>query len=161
MCATLSYMNSKHYWLLKTEPYTFSIDDLKKRKTEPWTGVRNYQARNFMKEMKKGDLCFFYHSSCEVPGIVGVCKVKKTNVVDETQFDKKSEYYDPKSKKENPTWVCVEVGFVKKFPNTLPLTDIRKEPSLLKMKLLQKGSRLSVQPVMEKEFGKILKIIDQ
>lgn len=147
----------KKYWLLKSEPDTFGIDDLKKKKREPWTGVRNYQARNFMKEMKVGDLCFFYHSSCEIPGISGLCKVTRVNQVDETQFDPRSEYFDSKSKKENPTWVCVEVGFVKKFKNLISLTELRKEKKLSKMTLLQKGSRLSVQPVKEEEYVFITK----
>ena len=108
------------YWLLKTEPDTFSIDDLQRVKKEEWTGVRNYQARNTMRDkMSVGDICFFYHSSCAVPAIVGLCKVSKVNVVDKTQFDKKSEYFDPKSKEENPTWICVEVEFVEKFTNVI------------------------------------------
>lgn len=146
-----------NYWLLKTEPDTFSIDDLKARKKEPWTGVRNYQARNYMREMKKGDLCFFYHSSCTIPGIAGICKISKIGVVDETQFDQKSQYYDLKSKKENPTWVCVEVSFVKKFPRIISLESLRKDEKLSEMRLLQKGSRLSVQPVNKQDFDYILK----
>lgn len=156
-------MRTKNYWLLKTEPDTFSIDDLEKKykdgKGEPWTGVRNFQARNFMRDsMSVGDLCFFYHSSCEVPGIAGICKVTKVKVVDETQFDKKSEYFDQKSKVDNPTWICVEVEFVKKFPKILTLTEIREVKELGSMRLLQKGSRLSVQPVTQKEFEYILNL---
>jgi predicted RNA-binding protein with PUA-like domain len=146
------------YWLLKTEPDTFSIDDLSKRKTEPWTGVRNYQARNNMLAMEKGDKCFFYHSSCEVPGVVGVCVVNKINIVDETQFDAKSEYFDAKSKKENPTWKCVEVKFEKKFERNVTLSELRDNKKLKNMKLLQKGSRLSVQPVTKEEFEYISKL---
>mgnify|MGYP002146148335 CR=1 FL=1 len=145
------------YWLLKTEPETFSIDDLKKNKTEPWTGVRNYQARNNMLAMEKGDKCFLYHSSTEVIGIAGLCTVSKTKVVDETQFDPSSDYYDPKSTKENPRWYCVEVKFVKKFPKVITLEAIKKDKKLSKMRLVQQGSRLSVQDVTEKDFEYILK----
>lgn len=153
---------TKNYWLLKTEPDTFSIDDLKKVKKEDWTGVRNFQARNFMRDgMQVGDECFFYHSSCEVPGIAGLCKVSKVHVVDKLQFDKKSEYFDPKSKTENPTWICVEVEFVKKFDKVIPLSEIKElaksEKELLNMRLLQPGSRLSVQPVKPDEYKCISK----
>lgn len=145
------------YWLLKTEPDVFSIDDLRRVKKEDWTGVRNFQARNFMRDsMRVGDICFFYHSSCEVPGIAGLCKVSKVNVVDKLQFDQKSEYFDPKSKTENPTWICVEVEFVKKFEKVISLTEIKelakREKGLLNMRLLQPGSRLSVQPVSPNEY---------
>ncbi len=149
---------SKNFWLLKTEPDTFSIDDLQKVKKEEWTGVRNFQARNTMRDsMKVGDLCFFYHSSCAVPAIVGLCRVSKINVVDKTQFDKKSEYFDPKSKEENPTWICVEVEFVEKFANVITLSQLRQDKHIKEMVLLQKGSRLSVQPVTSGEFNFILK----
>lgn len=145
------------YWLLKSEPDTFSIDALKKVKTENWTGVRNFQARNYMRDqMSVGDLCLFYHSSCEVPGVVGVCKVSKTKVIDELQFDKKSEYYDPKSKHENPTWVCVEVKFMKKFKDIFPLTKIKDDPKLKNMLVIKRGMRLSVQPVVQSDFEYIL-----
>ena len=146
------------YWLLKTEPDTFSIDDLQRVKKEEWTGVRNFQARNTMRDsMSVGDLCFFYHSSCAIPAIVGLCKVSKVNVVDKTQFDKKSEYFDPKSKEENPTWICVEVEFVEKFTNVITLSQLRQDKHIKDMVLLQKGSRLSVQPVTSGEFNFILK----
>lgn len=142
----MKFANTKNFWLLKTEPDTFSIDDLKKVKKEDWTGVRNYQARNFMRDsMKVGDECFFYHSSCEVPGIAGLCKISKVNVVDEP-----------------PTWVCVEVEFVEKFNNFISLFQIKelakKDKILEKMRLLQPGSRLSVQPVTKQEFKKIIKL---
>ncbi len=147
-----------NYWLLKTEPDTFSIDDLKRVKTEPWSGVRNYQARNNMLAMKKGDLCFLYHSSCDLIGIAGVCVVSKTKVVDPTQFDPKSPYYDPKSTKENPRWYCVEVKFKSKFPRVITLEEIRKDTKLKDMALVQRGSRLSVQPVKEKEYNYIINL---
>lgn len=152
----------KNFWLLKSEPDTFGIDDLKRVKVEPWTGVRNYQARNNMLAMKVGDQCFFYHSSSQVIGIVGVYVVAKERVVDETQFDKKSPYFDPKSTRENPRWYCVEIKFVKKFPKILTLEEIKKAASknlaLKNLRLIQKGSRLSVQPVSEAEFETILKL---
>ncbi len=141
------------FWLMKSEPDVFSIDHLKSKKTSLWDGVRNYQARNFMmKEMKVGDPILFYHSSTTPPGVAGLATVSKTAVPDPTQFDKKSEYYDEKSTKENPRWYCVEVQFKKKFKNYVPLEDIRKANGLEKMLLLKKGQRLSIQPVTEKEF---------
>lgn len=145
------------YWLLKSEPDAFSIDDLKKVKVEPWSGVRNYQARNNMMNMTKGDKCFFYHSSCENIGIVGVCEVVK-QIVDPTQFDNTSPYFDPKSTPEKPRWTCVEVKFVKKFPEIITLEKIKEDKILINMVLNQKGSRLSVQPVSEKEFIHILSL---
>lgn len=162
----------KNFWLLKTEPDTFSIDDLQKKKREPWTGVRNYQARNFMRDqMSVGDLCFFYHSSCEVPAIVGICKISKINLVDKTQFDKKSEYFDSKSKQDNPTWICVEVEFVEKFKKPITLQFLRstmengikkdKNFVLKNMRLLQPGSRLSVQPVTREEFDFVIKLVEK
>ncbi|MES2526886.1 MAG: EVE domain-containing protein [Bdellovibrionota bacterium] len=148
------------HWLMKTEPDVFSFDDLKKKKTEPWTGVRNYQARNFMRdEMKIGDLIFFYHSSCEVPGIAGIAKVATAPYPDPTQFDKKSEYFDPKATKENPRWFLVDVQFEKELKRYLPLEELKKEKELQEMRLLQKGNRLSILPVTPSEFENILKLI--
>jgi predicted RNA-binding protein with PUA-like domain len=145
------------YWLLKSEPDAFSIDDLKRVKVEPWTGVRNYQARNNMMNMAKGDKCFFYHSSCENIGIVGICEVVK-QIVDPTQFDNTSPYFDPKSTPENPRWICIEVKFVKKFGEIIPLEKIKGDKNLKSMVLNQKGSRLSVQPVSEIDFKYILNL---
>lgn len=146
-----------NYWLMKSEPDVFSIDDLKKKKTSGWDGVRNYQARNFMRDdMKLGDLILFYHSSCEVPGVSGLAKVSKTSHPDPSQFDAKSEYYDPKATKENPRWFMVEVAFVEKFDHVVTLTEIKNTKGLDKMPLVQKGSRLSINPVTEQEF-KIIK----
>ena len=154
--------NTREFWLLKTEPDTFSIDDLKKNKKEEWTGVRNFQARNFMRDsMSVGDICFFYHSSCAVPAIVGLCSVSKINVVDKTQFDKKSEYFDAKSKEDNPTWICVEVEFKEKFKKEITLQELRNNKNLQSMKLLQPGSRLSVQPVTEGEFEYIQTLVSK
>ena len=138
---------------MKSEPDVFSIDDLKNKKTSGWDGVRNYQARNYMRDdMKIGDLVLFYHSSCEVPGVAGLAKVSKESHPDPSQFDKKSEYYDPKATKENPRWFMVEVEFVEKFDHVITLTTIKETKGLDKMPLVQKGSRLSINPVTPEEF---------
>jgi predicted RNA-binding protein with PUA-like domain len=150
------------YWLMKSEPETFSIDDLKSRpkKTEAWDGVRNYQARNFMRDdMKKGDPILFYHSNCETPGIVGIAEVAREAYPDHTAQDPKSRYYDPKATSENPRWFMVDVKFVKKFPHTLSLVELKANPALKDMLLVQKGSRLSVMPVKENEWKAILKMV--
>jgi len=142
-----------NYWLMKSEPDTFSIDTLKEKKKSGWDGVRNYQARNFMRdEMKKGDLVLFYHSSCDVPGVAGIAKVSKESHPDPTQFDPKSDYYDPKATKENPRWYMVEVEFVEKFQSIFTLSKIKTTKGLEKMMVVQKGSRLSINPVTEQEF---------
>jgi predicted RNA-binding protein with PUA-like domain len=151
---------TKKHWLMKSEPDVFSFSDLKKKKTEPWTGVRNYQARNFMRdEMKPGDMIFFYHSSCEVPGIAGIASVASLPYPDPTQFDKKSEYFDPKATKENPRWFLVDVKSEKDLKRFMPLEELKKEKSLQEMRLLQKGNRLSILPVTPQEFEFILKLI--
>jgi predicted RNA-binding protein with PUA-like domain len=148
------------HWLMKTEPDVFGIDDLAKKKRSGWDGVRNYQARNFMRDsMKAGDLILFYHSTCEVPGIAGIARVSREALPDPTQFDKKSEYYDPKSKAEAPTWMMVEVEFVQKFPQLLPLERLKTEKALAKMPLLQRGQRLSVQPVSPEEWKAVERLI--
>lgn len=147
------------YWLIKSEPEVYSIDRLAEDKTTPWEGVRNYQARNFMmKEMAPGDEVLFYHSNAEPPGVAGIAKISHRVEPDLTQFDKKSEYYDSKATKEAPRWFCVKVQFVKKFKNFVSLTEIRSTPALAKMVLLQKGSRLSIQPVTSSEFNLIKKM---
>jgi predicted RNA-binding protein with PUA-like domain len=145
------------YWLMKSEPDVFSIDDLKAKKKSGWDGVRNYQARNFMRdEMKLGDLVLFYHSSCEIPGIAGIAKISKESHPDPTQFNAKSDYYDPKSTKENPRWFMTEVEFVKKFNQIFTLTEIKKKIELKNMYVVQRGTRLSVTPVAKEEFEYIL-----
>ena len=146
------------YWLLKSEPKTYPIDALKKDKRTPWTGIRNYQARNFMRdEMQVGDLALFYHSGAE-KAVVGVAKVVSRPHADETAFDKKNKYsYDPKSDRANPTWVCVDVAFARKFKRTVSLAEIKNDPSLEGM-LLRKPTRLSIQPVSEKHFNYIAKL---
>lgn len=147
----------KQYWLMKTEPGAFSIDDLKKKKREMWDGVRNYQARNFMRdEMQEGDLVLFYHSSTDTPGVVGIAAVCSAPYPDPTAFDRRDPHYDPKSKKEKPTWYVVDVCFKKRFSKVLPLSMLRKEETLSGMPLLQRGQRLSVQPVDKKHFDHIM-----
>lgn len=144
---------------MKSEPDVFSIDQLKKDGTTLWTGVRNYQARNFMmNEMSVGDLVLFYHSSCEPPGVAGLAQVSKAAIPDPLQFDKKSEYFDPKSKKEKPSWFCVEVKFHSKFKHYVSLEDLRNEKSLAEMLVLKRGQRLSIQPVTEQEFSVVTKM---
>ncbi|WP_413569944.1 EVE domain-containing protein [Bdellovibrio sp. HCB117] len=147
------------YWLMKSEPDVYSIDTLKKDGTTWWEGVRNYQARNFMsKEMSVGDLVLFYHSNAEPSGVAGIAKVSKAAAPDKTQFDKKSEYFDAKATKEKPNWFCVEVEFVAKFKNFISLSDLRDNEKLADMVVLQKGSRLSVQPVDKKHFDIVKKM---
>lgn len=149
-----------NYWLLKTEPCTFGIDDLANRpqQTEPWDGVRNYQARNFMREMQLGDQAFFYHSSCETPGIVGIVEIVKIAYADQTAFDPKSKYFDSKSTIDNPRWYRVDVKLVKKFDQVMSLQTLKQQTALHNMRLLQRGNRLSVMPVTSEEWGIILKL---
>lgn len=153
--AMLKHMSA--YWLMKTEPETFSIDDLKRVKKEPWTGVRNYQARNHMRAMHKGDIVLFYHSSCAVPGIYGLGKVASLPYPDPTQFDTKSDYYDAKATEGKPIWYLVDVAFVKKFKTPVTLAVMRANPNLKTMVTLQPGSRLSVTPMTTQEFAEIHK----
>ena len=149
-----------NYWLLKSEGDCYSIDDLKKDKKTAWTGVRNYQARNFMRDsMKVGDGVLFYHSNATPTGVYGIAKIVSTPHADETQFDIKDDHYDLKSKKENPTWVCVDIGFVKKFDEPVSLTEIKIDPKLEGMMVRATGSRLSVQPVSEKHFTYIAEVL--
>ncbi len=145
-----------NYWLLKSEPSCYSIDDFSQDKKTLWTGVRNYQARNFLKSMQIGDLVFFYHSSADPTAIVGVGKITGLAKADLTAFDKKDDHYDPKSTEENPIWYSPEVSFIKKFKNPITLSALKRESALSGMPLLQTGSRLSIQPVSEKQFNYIL-----
>ena len=145
------------YWLIKSEPSSYSIDNLKRDKKTPWSGVRNFQARNFMRDqMRVGDLALFYHSNTEPIGIVGVAKVTSLPYPDPTQFDKKSSYYDPRATKEKPIWFLVDFRFIKKFKRTIALAELKASPFFTDMLVTQKGSRLSIQPVAEKHFKKIL-----
>ncbi|MEO8809218.1 MAG: EVE domain-containing protein [Rhodanobacter sp.] len=137
-----------NYWLMKSEPEGFSIDDLKRKKREPWDGVRNYQARNFMRDgMRPGDKVFFYHSNCAVPGIVGIAEVATDAYPDPSQFDPKSKYFDPGSLRDKPRWMLVEVEFVKKLKRTISLDELKDHEAISGMALLRKGNRLSVMPV--------------
>lgn len=147
-----------HYWLMKSEPGCFSITDLAKRpqQTEPWDGVRNYQARNFLRIMQKGDCAFFYHSSCAVPGIVGVVQIVKSAYPDNTAFQPEDHHYDPKSHREKPRWYSVDVQLVKTFNSIISLAELKQQPTLKQMHLLQKGNRLSVMPVTTEEWQHIL-----
>lgn len=137
---------------MKTEPSTFSIDDLEKRGTEPWDGVRNYQARNHMMAMKKGDRAFIYHSSTELIGIAGVAEIVREAFPDPTAFEPESKYFDPKSSPEKPVWFMVEVGFLEKFPRIVTLQELKQTPGLESMTVTQRGVRLSVQPVTGTEW---------
>ena len=146
---------------MKSEPDVFSFQELKKRpkKTEPWNGVRNYQARNFMRdEMQEGELILFYHSSCEIPGVAGIAKVSSKPYPDSTQFEKKSEYYDPKATKETPRWFLIDVTYDQDLKNFVSLEEMKKHKELSEMRLLQRGNRLSILPVTNKEFEFILKL---
>jgi predicted RNA-binding protein with PUA-like domain len=141
-----------NYWLCKSEGDCYSIDDLKRDKATAWTGVRNYQARNFMRDqMSVGDGILFYHSNSKPNGVYGLAKVARIAHPDETQF-KSGKYFDPKATRENPRWFCVDIAFVKKFDEPVGLTEIKTDPSLGGMMLRQNGRRLSIQPVSEKHF---------
>lgn len=145
------------YWLIKSEPDAYSIDDLERDGVEMWDGIRNYQARNTMRDdMKVGDDVFFYHSSCKEPGIVGIARVASEPYPDPTQFDKKSKYFDPKSNKDSPRWYLVDMAFVRKTKRNLTLTEIKAQKSLDDMILTRKGNRLSIMPVSKKHWNKIL-----
>ncbi|MFC4528827.1 EVE domain-containing protein [Dyella halodurans] len=145
------------YWLMKSEPDAFSIDDLKRKGQEAWDGVRNYQARNFMRDgMQVGDKVFFYHSNCAEPGIVGVAEVATDAYPDPSQFDPKSKYFDAASARDNPRWMLVDVKFVKKLKRTIGLKELQSEPALAEMALVRKGNRLSVMPVEATEWRHIL-----
>ena len=136
------------YWLMKSEPDAYSIDDLERDGREPWDGIRNYQARNMMRDdMRVGDEAFFYHSACKEPAIVGVMKIASEPYPDPTQFDPESKYYDPKSKEEDPRWCLVDVEFVRKLPKPLSLRELKTHPELEGMILLRRGNRLSIMPV--------------
>ena len=147
------------YWLMKSEPSAFSLDDLKNCPdgTDHWDGIRNYQARNIMRdEMKVGDKVLFYHSSTKVPAVVGVARVVKPAYPDHTAWDPKSHYFDPRSTPENPVWLMVEIQFEQELPRPVPLTELHTMPELAEMTLLRKGMRLSIQPVTAGEFKAIV-----
>lgn len=149
------------YWLMKSEPSEVSIDDALRLGAAPWFGVRNYQARNFMRDqMQIGDGVLFYHSSCDEPGIAGIAEVASTPYPDATQFDSNSHYFDPKSTVENPRWILVDVKATRKT-RLLSLAEMRSNPDLASMVVLQKGSRLSITPVTATEWQTVLKLLDK
>lgn len=149
-----------NYWLMKSEPDVFSFDDLKARpkQTEPWDGVRNYQARNFMRDdMKVGDLILFYHSNAKPPGVAGIAEVASKPYSDPTAFDKQSKYYDPKSDPDSPRWMLIDVKYHADMKRLVSLEEMKAMPALEEMRVLQRGSRLSITPVTKKEFNTIRK----
>lgn len=145
-----------NYWLMKSEPSAYSIADLERDKETLWDGVRNYQARNFLREMEVGDLAFFYHSNTSPPGIVGLMRISKTGIDDPSQFDCTSDYYDPKSTPENPRWQTVMVEFVQAFPTLISLDRLKQTFSPEELWVVRQGNRLSVMPVPEPVAEKIL-----
>lgn len=150
-----------HYWLMKSEPDVFGIDHLAKapKRTASWTGVRNYQVRNLLRdEIKVGDLAFFYHSSCPEPGVVGVMEVTGAAHPDATQFDAKDEHFDPRTKRENPTWYAVDVTFRERFKTPVFLQELRDSAALKTLQILRRGNRLSITPVTPAEWNAVLKI---
>lgn len=148
-----------NHWLIKSEPDVFSIEDLERVGREPWTGVRNYQARNFMwHEMKPGDLALFYHSNAKPSGIAGIAKVVGAPYPDPTQFDAKSEYFDAKSTRENPRWWLVDFEFVDRFSEIVPLETLKQDTELCEMMVCQRGTRLSINPVSAKHFKRACKL---
>jgi predicted RNA-binding protein with PUA-like domain len=148
-----------HYWLMKSEPESFSIDDLKRVRREPGDGVRNYQARNFMRDrMRVADKVFFYHSACAQPGIAGIAAVASTAYPDPSQFDPKSKYFDPASSRAEPRWMLVDVKFVRKLKRIITLDELKARDELSDMALTRRGTRLSVMPVEKLEWDFILSL---
>jgi predicted RNA-binding protein with PUA-like domain len=148
-----------NYWLMKVEPDTYSIDDLARDKVYAWDGVRNYQARNFMRDdMRVGDKVLFYASNAKPSGVVGLAKIASAPRADPTQFDRSSHYFDPKATAENPRWVLVDVAFVKKFTRSVALAEIKLDPALEGMLLVRPGQRLSIQPVTRKHYERIVQL---
>ncbi|MBK8283954.1 MAG: EVE domain-containing protein [Ahniella sp.] len=148
-----------NHWLFKSEPEEFSIDDLKRVRKEPWTGVRNYQARNFMRDqMRVGDLGFFYHSNCPVPGIVGILRIATPASADRLQFVPDSDYFDPTSDPANPRWACVDVAFERKLARTITLDELKARDDLGDFALTRRGNRLSILPVTTAQWSTILNL---
>lgn len=147
------------HWLIKSEPDVFSIEDLERVRSEPWTGVRNYQARNFMwRQMQPGELAIFYHSNAKPSGAAGVAKVASEPYPDPTQFDPKSEYFDPKATEDKPRWWLVDFQHIATFKELIPLDALKTDPVLVEMMVCQKGTRLSINPVEKKHFNRVMKI---
>lgn len=149
---------AKQYWLMKSEPDVFSIEHLRERpgRTEHWDGVRNFQARNFMRAMRRGDLAFFYHSSCPEPGVAGIVEIVREAYPDFTAWDPRSPYHDPRSTPEKPYWYMVDVRFKRRLGRLIPLAELRANPKLEHMRLLARGNRLSILPVTPAEWEAIL-----
>lgn len=150
-----------NYWLMKSEPNAFSIDDLQQmpQQTEHWDGVRNYQARNMMRDqMEIGDQVFFYHSNCDIPGIVGLMEVVRESYPDHTAFDPQSKYFDPKSSPDNPRWFMVDIKYLRHTKRVLSLAELKEQEPLENMPLVRKGNRLSIMPVSKTEWDYILKL---
>jgi predicted RNA-binding protein with PUA-like domain len=149
---------TKQYWLMKSEPDEFSIADLERVRVEPWSGVRNFMARFNMRQMTVGDEVLFHHSSVDPPGVAGLARVYRTNVLDEKQFDPDSPYYDPKATREKPIWDCVDVEYVATFPHFVSMDRMRAHPGLADMAVLKRGMRLSVQPATQAEYDIIVEL---
>ncbi len=147
-----------NHWLVKSEADCYSIDDLKRNKKASWGGVRNYQARNFLRDMRKGDSVLYYHSSSDPLGVVGIAKVAGDPQPDETQFDRKDDHYDPKATRERPIWLAPELAFEEKFPQAVTLGQIKIDPKLVGIGVAQQGSRLSVMPVSEAHFKRVAEL---
>ncbi len=150
-----------NYWLIKSEPTVYSIETMKQEQTCIWDGIRNYQARNFLRKMARGDFAFFYHSNTKHPGITGLVKVIESDIVDPTQFDINSQYYDPKSTPENPRWQTVRVEFVQQFSQVITLAQLKQEFTPDDLLLVRRGNRLSVMPVATEIANQILKMIKE
>ena len=145
------------YWLMKSEPNDYSIDDLERDKMEPWDGIRNYQARNMIRDdMAIGDDVIFYHSSCKVPGAVGLAKIASAEYPDPTQFDPRGKHYDPKSKQDDPRWLLRDVSFVRKFDRVITLKELKEHPGLADFRLTKRGNRLSIFPVAQEHWDIVL-----
>ncbi len=148
-------MTDISYWLMKSEPDAYSITDLRREQTTLWDGIRNYQARNFMRSMSIGDQAFFYHSNCKPPCIVGMMEVINISIIDPTQFDPKSKYYDPKSKQESPKWDCSELKYLSEFSSPITLEELKKTYTSEDLQVVRKGNRLSIMPI-KKEIAEDL-----
>ena len=149
------------YWLMKSEPDVYGINDLQNEGETLWDGIRNYQARNFMRSMQIGDKAFFYHSNCKPPGIVGLMEVVETHLIDPTQFDESSRYFDQKSSLETPRWDCSKLKYIGQFKNKLTLEEIKSNFSVDELLLIRKGSRLSIIPVSLKTAKKLFRFLDK
>ena len=150
---------AKRYWLMKSEPNAYSIDDLQRDGVTYWDGVRNYQARNFMRDdMRIGDKVIFYHSNTKPPAAVGVAEIVRESYPDFTAFDPSELHFDPKSNEEKPIWFMVDIKFIEKFERAVPLQEMKENPKLRNMKLVQRGNRLSVMPISKEEFNEVLRM---